>query len=174
MRVYAQLKLCFISICIVMNLLFLIHHDNLLLILLLKNYCRNIYRIVLFFFFFQAEDGIRDIGVTGVQTCALPIFVLTLPVVAVVVFSADTGGAADVSAAEGPGWWADLGFTVVCGVVGTVVAGLLRVPVASMLGPMLIAAALDLGGLSEGAAAPYPFPEVAFLLIGLQVGLNFT
>src|SRR3712207_727451 len=27
----------------------------------------------LLFFFFQAEDGIRDIGVTGVQTCALPI-----------------------------------------------------------------------------------------------------
>src|SRR3712207_8402376 len=26
-----------------------------------------------FCFFFQAEDGIRDIGVTGVQTCALPI-----------------------------------------------------------------------------------------------------
>src|SRR5258707_5314246 len=25
-------------------------------------------------FFFQAEDGIRDIGVTGVQTCALPIW----------------------------------------------------------------------------------------------------
>ena len=24
--------------------------------------------------FFQAEDGIRDIGVTGVQTCALPIW----------------------------------------------------------------------------------------------------
>src|SRR5215813_5459126 len=27
-----------------------------------------------FFFFFQAEDGIRDADVTGVQTCALPIF----------------------------------------------------------------------------------------------------
>src|SRR5260221_8020606 len=27
-----------------------------------------------FFFFFQAEDGIRDHCVTGVQTCALPIF----------------------------------------------------------------------------------------------------
>src|SRR3989449_6633719 len=26
-----------------------------------------------FFFFFQAEDGIRDVAVTGVQTCALPI-----------------------------------------------------------------------------------------------------
>src|SRR2546429_4311911 len=28
---------------------------------------------MLFFFFFQAEDGIRDVAVTGVQTCALPI-----------------------------------------------------------------------------------------------------
>src|SRR3712207_9407766 len=27
-------------------------------------------------FFFQAEDGIRDIGVTGVQTCALPILIV--------------------------------------------------------------------------------------------------
>src|SRR5690606_40213422 len=30
--------------------------------------------ISLFFFFFQAEDGIRDFHVTGVQTCALPIY----------------------------------------------------------------------------------------------------
>src|SRR5258708_10716365 len=30
-----------------------------------------------FFFFFQAEDGIRDDLVTGVQTCALPIFAAT-------------------------------------------------------------------------------------------------
>src|SRR5207249_5578442 len=29
--------------------------------------------LVIFFFFFQAEDGIRDRNVTGVQTCALPI-----------------------------------------------------------------------------------------------------
>src|SRR5256884_9251778 len=27
----------------------------------------------MYFFFFQAEDGIRDVAVTGVQTCALPI-----------------------------------------------------------------------------------------------------
>src|SRR3989441_13297316 len=30
--------------------------------------------VLLFFFFFQAEDGIRDKLVTGVQTCALPIY----------------------------------------------------------------------------------------------------
>src|SRR6266850_4027266 len=29
--------------------------------------------VTFFFFFFQAEDGIRDYKVTGVQTCALPI-----------------------------------------------------------------------------------------------------
>src|SRR5437762_5979639 len=29
--------------------------------------------LIVFFFFFQAEDGIRDTSVTGVQTCALPI-----------------------------------------------------------------------------------------------------
>src|SRR5256885_9706944 len=33
---------------------------------------------VCYFFFFQAEDGIRDYKVTGVQTCALPIWVLVL------------------------------------------------------------------------------------------------
>src|SRR5689334_24693044 len=34
--------------------------------------------VIVFFFFFQAEDGIRDGTVTGVQTCALPIFAASL------------------------------------------------------------------------------------------------
>src|SRR2546429_1364761 len=33
-----------------------------------------VYDLWRFFFFFQAEDGIRDVAVTGVQTCALPIW----------------------------------------------------------------------------------------------------
>src|SRR5256885_7047066 len=41
------------------------------------------------FFFFQAEDGIRDYKVTGVQTCALPIY--------------DHDGGADGHAADRPG-----------------------------------------------------------------------
>src|SRR5207237_2836655 len=32
-----------------------------------------------YLFFFQAEDGIRDSSVTGVQTCALPIFTAQKP-----------------------------------------------------------------------------------------------
>src|SRR2546430_4573982 len=35
------------------------------------------------FFFFQAEDGIRDLTVTGVQTCALPIFPPPTPDIAI-------------------------------------------------------------------------------------------
>src|SRR2546421_7859577 len=39
----------------------------------------------LLFFFFQAEDGIRDLIVTGVQTCALPILTFPEPVIAVAI-----------------------------------------------------------------------------------------
>src|SRR5688572_31127591 len=35
------------------------------------NFC---HQLAILFFFFQAEDGIRDLTVTGVQTCALPIW----------------------------------------------------------------------------------------------------
>src|SRR5690606_29334217 len=42
---------------------------------------------VLCFFFFQAEDGIRDFHVTGVQTCALPIAVVSYRVKSFSLFS---------------------------------------------------------------------------------------
>src|SRR5690349_23987744 len=56
-----------------------------------------------FFFFFQAEDGIRDLYVTGVQTCALPIWPMPRPLViemggknpAIVMRSADLEKASD-------------------------------------------------------------------------------
>src|SRR5438874_10225903 len=35
-------------------------------------------RMPLTYFFFQAEDGIRDLYVTGVQTCALPIWLILM------------------------------------------------------------------------------------------------
>src|SRR5207247_5062094 len=42
-------------------------------ILSLSIFCFYLIFFLLCFFFFQAEDGIRDPLVTGVQTCALPI-----------------------------------------------------------------------------------------------------
>src|SRR5690606_39936387 len=50
------------------------------------------------FFFFQAEDGIRDFHVTGVQTCALPIS-LGVPIIA----SGGAGTADHLRAAVGAG-----------------------------------------------------------------------
>src|SRR5258706_4116918 len=40
-------------------------------------------------FFFQAEDGIRDWSVTGVQTCALPIFAICKQIFAQLAFHPD-------------------------------------------------------------------------------------
>src|SRR2546430_14345288 len=42
--------------------------------------------------FFKAEDGIRDLTVTGVQTCALPIFAVVAGLVAVVFHYGGPGG----------------------------------------------------------------------------------
>src|SRR5437868_14161339 len=54
----------------------MIHHESLVLYnnTYLKFSC-------FYFFFFQAEDGIRDRNVTGVQTCALPISFVTNDIV---------------------------------------------------------------------------------------------
>src|SRR2546421_9337171 len=62
--------------------------------------------LCVFFFFFQAEDGIRDLIVTGVQTCALPISTragsrLTVPWNRRSLCSGAGGG--DVGPGRGPG-----------------------------------------------------------------------
>src|SRR2546422_4191691 len=54
------------------------------------------------FFFFQAEDGIRDVAVTGVQTCALPISSSTKRTVAGSLIVAEPVTMAAASGAAGP------------------------------------------------------------------------
>jgi uncharacterized protein len=121
------------------------------------------------------ELGADERMVAVLQYLRVLLIVFTLPAVALLVFHVDPGGSGVSSASDGgPGWWVELGFTAGCGVVGTALATWARVPVASLLGPMLVAAGLDLGGLSGGAGVPFPLIELAFLLVGLQVGLNFT
>src|SRR5260370_32574015 len=44
---------------------------------------KSLYIIHTSFFFFQAEDGIRDSSVTGVQTCALPIYTMIRIIVSI-------------------------------------------------------------------------------------------
>src|SRR2546429_2968475 len=46
---------------------------------MVEAWCAYCYMLYWYFFFFQAEDGIRDVAVTGVQTCALPISYCVVP-----------------------------------------------------------------------------------------------
>src|SRR5205807_4975401 len=65
------------------------------------NYISGLYSF--FFFFFQAEDGIRDYKVTGVQTCALPI--LTLIVAFAVLLPLSAGVSQGPEAPKPPPGW---------------------------------------------------------------------
>src|SRR5216684_5768491 len=58
------------------------------------------------FFFFQAEDGIRDVAVTGVQTCALPILSSGTPHALLV--STVTGDQVAAGLLDADYWWRNI------------------------------------------------------------------
>jgi membrane AbrB-like protein len=120
----------------------------------------------------------RDLGadqrmVAVLQYLRVLLIVVLMPVAATAVYGGSSGGGSPV-AADAPGWAAGLLFTVVCAGVGAVFGLLARIPVGALLGPMLVAAVVDLTGLSHGAQVPGPVENAAFLVIGLQVGVTFT
>lgn len=119
----------------------------------------------------------RDLGadaqvVAVLQYLRVLLIVTAMPIVATTVYGA-SGGAA-TRADEGPGWPAGLLFTVVCVVVGVLLGRVSRLPVGALLGPLTVAAVLDVTGLSQGATVPPLVEAAGFLAIGLQVGLGFT
>jgi membrane AbrB-like protein len=120
------------------------------------------------------ELGADDRMVAVLQYLRVLIIVVLMPVVATALFGAEPGSGGPVVDDGGPGWPAGLLFSAVCLLAGVPLAQLLRIPVPALLGPMLLAAALDLSGLSQGAEVPAALELAAFLLIGLMVGLNFT
>ena len=120
----------------------------------------------------------RDLGadeqvVAVLQYLRVLLIVTAMPVVATTVYGA-SGDGGTAPADDGPGWPAGLLFTVVCVGVGLVLGRLSRLPVGSLLGPMAVAAVLDLTGASQGAEVPPLVEAAGFLAIGLQVGLGFT
>ncbi|KQS60554.1 hypothetical protein ASG36_06520 [Geodermatophilus sp. Leaf369] len=119
------------------------------------------------------ELGADERMVAVLQYLRVLIIVFAMPVVAAVGFGASSADAGP-AAADGPGFWAGVLFTVVCIAVGIPLGRLTRIPVASLLGPMLVAATLDLTGLSQGAQVPAALEGLGFVVIGLQVGLSFT
>jgi uncharacterized protein len=119
------------------------------------------------------ELGGDDRVVAVVQYLRVGIVTATMPVVAALVFGASVTTAAGADTAGAP-WFVDLGLLVVCAVVGTLLGRLLRIPTAALLGPMLVAIALNLAGWSFGAAPPALVVEVAYAVIGWQAGARFT
>ncbi|SNS66106.1 hypothetical protein SAMN06893096_106100 [Geodermatophilus pulveris] len=120
------------------------------------------------------ELGADERMVAVLQYLRVLLIVALMPVTAATVFGADPGAGGPTVDDAGPGWPAGLLFAAVCLGAGAPLARLLRIPVPALLGPMLVAAGLDLGGLSAGADVPAPLAAAAFLAVGLVVGLAFT
>ncbi|WP_432534918.1 AbrB family transcriptional regulator [Kineococcus arenarius] len=116
--------------------------------------------------------GADERVVAVVQYVRVLVVVLSLPVVLHVAFGVRAQGS-PAPAAGGP-LWAGLLLLAVCGVAGRWLGRVAHLPAASLLGPMLLAAALSLGGLAGAARVPGTLEALAYALIGLQVGLRFT
>ena len=108
--------------------------------------------------------------VAVLQYLRVLIIVALTPIVATVVLGAG-GSSPPVSVAPDG---SPLAFLVVCVVAGIAAARLIRLPAGALLGPMFVAAAFGLSGSTFAAHAPSGILDVAFAVIGIQVGLRFT
>jgi hypothetical protein len=119
------------------------------------------------------ELGADERMVAVLQYLRVLLIVVLMPVVATTVYGAAPGSGTAAGGATSD-WPAGLLFTVGCGVVGLLLGRLARLPVAALLGPMILAAVVGLGGLAHGLDVPPFVQSAAFLVIGLQVGISFT
>ncbi|MSZ76667.1 MAG: AbrB family transcriptional regulator, partial [Actinobacteria bacterium] len=82
-------------------------------------------------------------------------------------------GRSSVASATAP-LAADLAFVAVALVLGLVIAALVPVTTAVLLGPMLVASVIAAGGWLGAVVVPTGLQWLAYALIGIQVGLRFT
>lgn len=121
----------------------------------------------------------RDLGgdervVAVVQYLRVGIVTASMPLVAAIGFGAvATGATAPVTVHTVP-WYLDVGFLLVCVLAGLGLARLTRLPAGGLLGPMIVAIALNVAGWSLGATPPDLLVEIAYAVIGWQAGVRFT
>ena len=116
--------------------------------------------------------GADERVVAVVQYVRVLVVVLSLPVVLHAVFDVRPGAAAAGADAGDP--LAGVLLVVVCGLAGPWLGRRAHLPAHTLLGPLLLAGLASLTGLSGGAGVPDPLQQVAYALIGLQIGLRFT
>jgi len=112
--------------------------------------------------------------VAFMQYARVLVVVLLTPIVAGVAFPGhETGSvAAQDTPLLGPAqWWA---IVIAIAVVGAVAGGLVRLPNAALLGPLIASGALTLAAPEGTFDVPQVLREGAFMVIGARVGLRFT
>jgi membrane AbrB-like protein len=119
----------------------------------------------------------RDLGaddrvVTVVQYLRVFVVLLTMPLVAALVFRPEHG-LGRFAAGHEP-LPVELVYVVLAVGLGLVVARLVPISTATLLGPLAVAVALTATGWLGTPAVPLPLQWAAYVLIGVQVGLRFT
>jgi hypothetical protein len=102
------------------------------------------------------------------------VVVLLTPLAIPIAFPGRLGGSVPVAPEALLGHPRDWLLTVAIAVVGALAARVLRIPAGTLLGPMILAGVLTLTGAVDGLSVPPLLREIAFAVIGLQVGLRFT
>ncbi|MDO8210523.1 AbrB family transcriptional regulator [Conexibacter sp. CPCC 206217] len=121
------------------------------------------------------ELGADDRIVAFMQYVRVLLIVLTTPLI-VALFFGDHHAAAATAQTSGPFLGAPLDWLMTLGiaVAGVALGQLVRLPVATLMGPLLLASVLALTLPSGTVEVPPLLREAAFAMIGLQVGLRFT
>lgn len=120
----------------------------------------------------------RELGtdqrlVAVLQYLRLVVVVMLTPVIAAVAFPADDGSGAALATTDAP-VLQGLGFLAVCVAVGLLLARHVPLPAPTLLLPLLVAATLTVTGAPGVAAVPELLQQLAFGVIGVEVGLRFT
>jgi len=112
--------------------------------------------------------------VAVMQYARVLVVVLLAPLVTAFAFGRGATGGGAVGEAAGAGVAADLAYTLAACGAGLVVARRIQAPAAALLWPLAVGASLTAIGLPAGAGVPGLAQELAFAVIGVQVGLRFT
>lgn len=119
------------------------------------------------------ELGADERLVAVMQYLRVLVIVVLTPIVVGIAGGGGGGRPVPPGAAAG-GWLEGAGALALCLAAGIALARLLRLPAGSLLGPLVVAAGLSLAGADLMAPVPEAVLQVAYVAIGLSVGLRFT
>ncbi len=121
------------------------------------------------------ELGGDDRVVAVVQYLRVGLITASMPIVVTLIFRPDRSHPALMVTESGEApWYFSLAAVAAIAIVGTLLARLVRLPGAGLLGPMAITIALELIGHDYGLSVPVALVQVAYALVGWQAGVAFT